>query len=343
MTNIKSGVLKTAVGIVVAAVIAAFTVPGAVFSQQQNIQDMVINGGFEGGFQEEFGVGYGWGGFSNGNAIVGWNGENWQDVVSNGDYSQRIEIKDALDQDRIAGIYQTISVVPGEQYKLTIKGLVRSEEGSVEASDYGYRLQFAVDYNGDTAWELLAGDAWQELPWDETSLELPAGASHRLQTFDTTITSKTDRLTLFIRGWKKWINNGTGVFNLDEISLIGPAPEGFQSPVAQLAAVTNEVAPQAESQSEAEMAAQQPASAPAAEVPAVEEIRVASEPAPDSSVDAAPAPDNAGQQPVITTLPATGEGNSHSLIYIVIVGSMVLLALFASAITATIRRSSLAE
>ncbi len=69
--------------------------------------------------------------------------------------------------------------MPGEQYKLTLKGLVRSEEGDVSVSDYGYRLQYAIDYNGDTAWELLDSDAWQELPWDEQPLTLSDGASYR--------------------------------------------------------------------------------------------------------------------------------------------------------------------
>jgi hypothetical protein len=67
----------------------------------------------------------------------------------------------------------------------------------------------------------------------------PSGGVYRMDTFETTITAQTDRLTLFIRGWKKWIDKGSGIFDLDEISFVGPAPEGFQSPVAQ-AALVNE-------------------------------------------------------------------------------------------------------
>ena len=58
--------------IFIAVLLTVAILPQAVRSQQQNIQDMIVNGSFEGGFQEEFGVGYGWGGFSNGNAVVGW-------------------------------------------------------------------------------------------------------------------------------------------------------------------------------------------------------------------------------------------------------------------------------
>ncbi|GAB4437529.1 MAG: hypothetical protein Kow0031_19350 [Anaerolineae bacterium] len=343
MVQSKFGAVKTLAGLLLAVALFAFTMPGAVFSQQQTIQDMVVNGGFEGGFQDEFGVGYGWGGFSNGNAVVGWNGDSEPGAIAAGQYSQRIEIKEALDHDRYAGIYQTISVVPGEQYKLTIKGMVRSEEGDVSVSDYGYRLQFAVDYNGDTAWELLDPEAWQELPWDEQPLTLSGGASHRLDSFDTTITSKTDRLTLFIRGWKKWIDNGSGVFNLDQISLTGPAPEGFQSPVAQLA-VAGEAEP-AEAQPEiitVSDAAPAPAEEAEAEAqPAPAEAQPQVETQPEAQPEAAPEP--ALQQTVITPLPATGSGDDHSLIFVVGIGSLVLLALFVSAITATIRRNSVTE
>ncbi len=200
---------------------------------QDNIQDLIVNGTFEGGFQEDFGVGYGWGAFSNGNAVTGWSFDDWQAVVVDGNYAQRIEIKDALDLNRYAGIYQTISVIPGKQYKLTINGLIRSTEGDVALSDYGYRMQYAIDYDGDIAWELIPETDWQELPWDEQALSEASDTTYQPNTFATTITASSDKLTLFIRGWKKWLNNGQGVFTLDQISILGPAPTGFQAPIAQ--------------------------------------------------------------------------------------------------------------
>ena len=178
--------------------------PGPAYSQQgdpnASIQNLIINGGFEGGFQEDFGIGYGWGGFSNGNAVVGWGFDDWEAVVIKGQYAQRIEIREALELDRYAGIYQTISVIPGEQYKLTIKGLIRSSEGDIVESDYGYRLQYAIDYNGGVAWELVDGAEWKELPWDEQPLSEPPDGVYRQDSYETTITATSDRLTLFIRG-----------------------------------------------------------------------------------------------------------------------------------------------
>lgn len=241
MTEKSAQSLRVAIILTIIILTLLVYLPAPAFSQQgtsPRVQDLIVNGGFEGGFQEQFGIGYGWGGFSNGNAVVGWNYDDWSPVVAQGQYSQRIEIKDALETDRLAGIYQTVSVVPGQQYKLTVKGLIRSEEGSIDLSDYGYRLQYAIDYEGGTAWELLPATAWQELPWDEQPVsEVDPGYSYNV--YETTVTAESQALTIFIRGWKKWVNDGVGLFNLDEVSFVGPAPDGFQSPVTRAAAVSS--------------------------------------------------------------------------------------------------------
>ncbi|RMF04511.1 MAG: hypothetical protein D6768_03075 [Chloroflexi bacterium] len=350
---------KSMVAALLVVSVILMVLPGNAAAQggRTNIQDLIVNGGFEGGFQEEFGVGYGWGGFSNGNAVVGWNFDDWGAVVFRGKFAQRIEIKNAVEPDRYAGIYQTINVVPGQQYKLTINGLIRSEEGSIEKSDYGYRLQYAVDDEGGVAWELLDHDAWRELPWDEQPMTLADGQSYQMQTFDATLTAKTDKLTIFIRGWKKWADNGAGVFDLDEISVIGLAPDGFQAPVAPQAASVNAavVEPAAEASTEAdasavsETAPEQPADEFAPEAQAQTEVAEAPEsvaeqaPAKGSSGVVMAAPANTIPDSSVTPLPATGYGEDSSVWYVMVIGLIVLLALIGSAVAATIRRRSLAE
>lgn len=341
--------------------------PGYALAQQgdsgPNIQNLILNGGFEGGFQEDFGIGYGWGGFSNGNATVGWNFDDWAEVVVEGKYAQRIEIRDALELDRYAGIYQTISVVPGEQYKLTIKGLIRSTEGDIEQSDYGYRLQYAVDYNGGTAWELVNSAEWKELPWDEQPMTDPPGGAFRVDTYETTITATGDKLTLFIRGWKKWLNNGSGVFNLDEISFVGPAPEGFQAPVAEAASVgaaNEQPAQQNAGVTEPAEAQPQPEAGPQAEVSteaatddeASTEVATEDEAATQTdasgqsqiSVQGITAPQSGeATQPEAATLPVSGRGSDNTINYVLITGVTVLLVLLAGAIMATVRKRSTVE
>jgi hypothetical protein len=280
--------------------------PSPVFSQQAPaIGNVIINGDFDKGFQE-FGVGYDWGGFSNGQAVVGWGVDTWEKVILEGQTNlQMIEIKDAQERNRYAGIYQTVSVIPGQQYKLTIKGIIRSEEGDVKSSDYGYRLQYGVDYSGGTAWELVADKDWQELPWDEQSLDAPPDGAYRFDTFETTITAKNDQLTLFIRGWKKWVNNGSGIFNIQQVSLVGPILAGFEE---------------------------------AEEVGISESAGEFTAPAADSGEESA-----SDQPQNESPLPVSGQGQDDSITYVVIISITLLLILFAGAITTTARRHKQTE
>lgn len=299
--------------------------PASAFSQQPDStgENLVINGSFEQGFQEQFGVAYGWGGFSNGSAVVGWNSETWPKAVAAGQYAQFIEIKEAKERDRYAGIYQTIRVVPGQQYKLTIKGLIRSEEGDVSLSDYGYRLQYAIDGEGGTAWELVDPDGWQEIQWDEQPLYASDDTIYRLDTFETTITASSDTLTLFIRGCKKWINNGSGIFNLDEISLVGPAPAEFQAPAAQPVASGSSARPGPEDEmTGGPVAAEDGAATVTAE--SILQSRLA-------------------PQETESALPVSGQGRDDSINYVLIAGMLLLAALFGNAIVATRRRRNPVE
>lgn len=360
--------LKLAIAVTIMIIVLLIYLPNPAFSQEgapPSVQNLIVNGGFEGGFQPEYGIGYGWGGFSNGNAVVGWRFDSWAPVVANGKYAQSIEIKDALNSDRYAGIYQTISVIPGEQYKLSLKGIIRSDEGDIKLSDYGYRLQYAVDYEGGTAWELVETDGWVELPWDEQPLAEPETQSYQFKSYETTITAQGNELTLFIRGWKKWINDGIGLFNLDEVSFVGPAPEGFQAPVAQAASVgkimdepttgapaanlqaetgqdafvSEEEAPQTESakvspqtQTLAGLSAQANRTSQS-EQGAQSEVSTEAEPVESSNV----APEETAQ------LPVSGMDRSDSTHYVTVIGVAILLLLLAGAVKSAIAQRGLAE
>jgi hypothetical protein len=286
--------------------------------------NLIINGDFEQGFQD-FGVGLGWGAFSNGNAEAGWSADSWAAVVPAGQYAQLIELRNAAEINRYAGIYQTVSVVPGQPYKLTIKGLIRSEEGSIDASNYGYRLQYGLDYNGDTAWELVEEKNWQELPWDEQPLST---ATYRIDTFETTLTPTTERLTLFIRAWKKWMNNGSGLYNLDEISLVGPAPENFKAGLAPAAVSAELVQPASPADNSAGPAAPANPLDQANNNIAVEQPQI---------VEAGPA------QPVPqaqnSQLPVSGQGHDSSINTLMIISVIFLVILLTGALTTMRRRS----
>lgn len=193
-------------------------------------QDVLVNGNFEGGFTQQPGcgqVGTGWGCFTNGGSVTyGFYDDQWQPVVANGSHSQLIELNTlqfaASEADRFAGIYQTVTVVPGATYALKLQGLMRERDPQSGEDKYRYRVQWGYTADGGADWTKVAN--WQELPWDKIDNRTsPTG----LQSFSTTLTAPSGKITLFIRVWKKW---GTVYkeldVNLDAISLVGKPAKG---------------------------------------------------------------------------------------------------------------------
>lgn len=196
-------------------------------------QDVLVNGNFEGGFTYRAGcgtVGAGWGCFTNGGTIdYGFYDDQWKSVVADGAHSQLIELNTmkyaASEADRYAGIFQTVNVKPGAQYTLKLSGLMREQNRNTSEDAYRYRIQWGFTANGSTDWTAVSN--WQEVPWDKIDERTsPTG----MQSFTTAFAAPSDKITLFVRVWKKW---GTVYkeldVNLDAISLTGkiampPAP-----------------------------------------------------------------------------------------------------------------------
>jgi hypothetical protein len=192
------------------------------------IRDVVRNGSFEAGFQPNE-LGYHWKGFNNGNADFSYHIDDWPLVVPEGEHAQLIEIKNAQEPDRYFGIYQTVHVIPKKDYAFSMQGLVRTNTGNVEETSYGYRLEVGFDLDGARNWEKV--DNWVELPWDE---QLRVQDSFRFDVYSTTLTAKTDQITIFIRAWKKWADSGEGNYDVDDIQLVGPVLVKPPSPMIPL-------------------------------------------------------------------------------------------------------------
>jgi hypothetical protein len=187
---------------------------------------VIVNGGFEQGFLPGQGVGVGWGRFQNGNVFAGWYDDTWDKVVYEGDHAQLLELTNAQEPDRYVGIFQTVNVVPNADYVLTLHGLVRSDSGSPEASNFGFRMQYGIDYTGGADWQ-SAAIKWIELPWDDQPRTDPKGENqYRMESQTATIRSQTNKLTLFIRGLKKWPDAVEGNYDVDGVSLVGPQAGG---------------------------------------------------------------------------------------------------------------------
>lgn len=179
-----------------------------------------------GSFEDEYvlGLSKGWTGFDNGGrASYGYHDDTWSPVVYDGKRSQLLELntKDygVSDNDRYFGIYQTADVVSGRRYMFSMYGMVRSTEGTELQSGYNYRVQVGFDFAGGT-------DPWAVTDWYEMSWrEFPRLAPGWFEGFARGLTATSDKLTVFIRVWKKFGTHGQeGDINLDAVSLVGPAP-----------------------------------------------------------------------------------------------------------------------
>lgn len=184
--------------------------------------NVIVNGGFEDGFVQGQGVGVGWGRFESGTAMAGWYDDTWTKVVFEGKHAQLMELKNATQQDtNFVGILQTVNVVPGASYVLTLHGLIRSDEGSPAVSHGGYKMQYGIDFTGGIDWK-SSNIEWVELPWNDQPRQDPTGQNvYEMDSATATVTATTGKLTLFIRGQKKWPDGLEGNYDIDGVSLVG--------------------------------------------------------------------------------------------------------------------------
>ena len=184
-----------------------------------------VNVLMNGSFEDEFinGVGKYWTPFDNGgDAAYGYHDDTWSSVVYDGKYSQLLEMHTKAvggsQKDRYMGVYQVADVVPGKRYMFSFYGMIRSSEGTEKHSKYNYRVQLGYDFNGGT-------DPWAVTDWVEMSrwTEHPLLSPGPIQSYAHGVTATTDKLTVFLRVWKKFPTVGEEAnINIDAVSLLGP-------------------------------------------------------------------------------------------------------------------------
>ncbi|NLG50311.1 MAG: hypothetical protein GX552_09405 [Chloroflexi bacterium] len=209
------------------------TIVGAVSADSTNV---IKNGSFEEGFI--WGVGQHWNTFSNGgSASYGYHDDTWDPVVYDGEYSQLLEVHTKAvtgsQLDRYMGIYQVVDVVPNQPYLFSMYGLIRSTEGTEKDSEWNYRVQVGFDYSGGTDFNAVTN--WVEVPWREWPRLQPG----KIESFSQSVTPTSNKLTVFIRAWKKFPTIGQeGNINIDAVSLLGPSPAAAPATPAPAATPT---------------------------------------------------------------------------------------------------------
>ena len=184
------------------------------------IDEILKNGNFEQGFGDD-GVGINWLSFRTDGGAVNFSAESADAFLQDGSSAQRLSIDKTFRPDQYGGIQQTVNIMPGETYTLTIHGQIRSGFGSVEASNYGYRVQYALNQSGIEDWRTIPQTDWIELPWPEQSL---TASNLEFSNYTTEFVATTEKATLFLRGWNKWPDGTLGEYTFDSLSLVGPVP-----------------------------------------------------------------------------------------------------------------------
>jgi LysM repeat protein len=208
---------------VLALVLVASLIPAGA-APMASAGDQIVNGGFENGFTFNSScggmVGTGWGCFTNGGvAVYGFYDDMWNRSVYAGLHSQLIEIntkEKGGDNNRTAGIFQTVRVTPGSTYEFSLKGMIRADDNG--GDPWRYRVYVGFDYSGGANWQAVTD--WRELPWDTYYPRTSPGA---FSGYSTKVTPTGNNLTVFIRGerrWGDWYEETD--FNLDAVSLFGP-------------------------------------------------------------------------------------------------------------------------
>lgn len=210
-----------------ALLVAALAAPGTQLATAP--VERLTNGSFEEGFSAASlgSVGIGWQPFfSGGGAQFGFYQDGWVPVVQEGASSQLITIstigQTGEGAPHCAGIYQTVAVVPGATYELSLHGMLRALDDDPDRETYGYRVQYGVDQTGGTSWESVSD--WADIPWDRVFPRLAPG---EFQSHSASIVTSGEKLTLFFRVLYKWGTSNREVdLNLDAVSLKGAMPVG---------------------------------------------------------------------------------------------------------------------
>lgn len=202
--------------------------------------DVIKNGDFEKPWEFMNGVAPDWNGYHNGQAHFGWYEETWAEAVRKGQgHAQLMEIfqVEANVLDRVIAVYQTVDVAPNAEYDLTIYAIMRTDAPEPLRNKSEYEMHWGIDPWGEGNYDNV--EQWNLMPLNEqnrigSTAPYPEDIPLVYERITSTIRTgpNTNSLTLFIRGLKKFPNGTEVNFDVDDVSLIGPAPNAV-IPAAQ--------------------------------------------------------------------------------------------------------------
>lgn len=207
--------------------------------------DVIRNGGFEERDSDSLnGVALEWEPFTNGQAFFGFYDDTWPEAIRSGEHAQLMEIfeVEANVLDRIIAIHQTVDVAPNADYALTIHAILRTQAPAIDRNKSEFEMHWGVDFLGEGNIENV--EKWNLMPLTEqfrlgSSGKYPEDIPLFYETITGTVhTGDSNRITLFIRGLKKFPTGTEVNFDIDDVSLIGPSPAAPQDPSSPEAPAT---------------------------------------------------------------------------------------------------------
>lgn len=140
------------------------------------------------------------------------------------------------------GVYQTINVVPGQDYLFSISGTIQVQPGG-SSPDINHRVLVYFDQAGQTNWRAIPHEDWTILPWREQELEFVTSGPDdpdiaEVEDYLEIVTAKSDQLTIFLMGWRRWANWRTGIFTLDCVSLIPLSEANLAAAVPRMSEIS---------------------------------------------------------------------------------------------------------
>jgi hypothetical protein len=182
--------------------------------------NLLRNGGFEQGFQSN-GVARSWTAFDDGGgAKFSYSSDAWAPVVSEGKYSQLLRI-DTIDIagpaqiNRISGIYQTVRLLPGYIYEMSVDAMMRERTEQPREDPYRKMVGWGYSRNGGT--DLAAASFGEWLPLRDI---YPMFQPGKMQSCRTRFEAPSRDVTIWLYAIKKWATLGRELnVNLDNATL----------------------------------------------------------------------------------------------------------------------------
>ncbi len=168
--------------------------------------------------------------------------------------SLSLHMQSTDEPDMRLGVYQTVNVTPGQEYRFSMSGTIQVQIGgtTLQPDDpdapiegQNHTIEVSFDRNGATNWQAVPPEKRHIVQFEEEELEFKVSSPNdpdlaTIQNFETVVRARTDKLTVFITGWRKWPNWRTTIFTIDCINLEPIGSPAAQSPAAAPANVSDE-------------------------------------------------------------------------------------------------------